>query len=90
MKATKEISRKKALIGVSISLLAIVLFVFVYTGRNHGNQALNAFYLSAQFQGEYKVADGDWKPYVKGKHIPADKGEVTLKGKFQLLDPNSG
>ena len=90
MKATKEISRKKALIGVSISLLAIVLFVFVYTGRNHGNQALNAFYLSAQFQGEYKVADGDWKPYVKGKHIPADKGEVTLKGKFQLLVPNSG
>ena len=75
---------------ICISLLVIILFFFVYTGRDYGNQAMTAMYFSAQFQGEYKIADGDWQPYVEGKHIPADKGEVTLKGHFQLYEPSTG
>ena len=86
----KEKSNKKIFIGICISLLAIVLCTFVYTGRDYGNQAMNALYLSAEFQGEYKVADGDWQPYVKGEHIPANKGDVTLKGHFQLFVPTTG
>ena len=90
MKFLKEKSSKKIFIGICISLLAIVLCFFVYTGRDYGNQAMNAMYLSAEFQGEYKVADGDWQPYVKGEHIPANKGDVTLKGHFQLFVPTTG
>ena len=90
MKFLKEKSNKKIFAGICIVLLAVVLCTFVYTGRNYGNQAMNAMYLSAEFQGEYKVADGDWQPYVKGKHIPADKGDVTLKGNFQLFVPTTG
>ena len=90
MKFLKEKSNKKIFIGICISLLAIVLCFFVYTGRDYGNQAMNALYLSAEFQGEYKVADGDWQPYVKGEHIPANKGDVTLKGHFQLFVPTTG
>ena len=90
MKFIKQNPKKKILIGICISLLAIVLCFFVYTGRDYGNQAMNALYLSAEFQGEYKVADGDWQPYVKGEHIPADKGDVTLKGNFQLFVPTTG
>ena len=90
MKTIKEKPKKTAFIGICISLLAIVLFFFVYTGRDYGSQAMNAFYLSARFHGEYKVADGEWKPYVKGEHIPADKGDVTLKGNFQLYVPTTG
>ena len=90
MKSTKENFKNKIFAGICISLLAIVLCSFVYTGRNFGNQAMNAMYLSAEFQGEYKVADGDFKPYVKGEHIPADKGDVTLKGNFKLFVPTSG
>ena len=86
----KENSNKKIFIGICIFLLAVVLSLFVYTGRNYGNQAMNAMYLSAEFEGEYKVADGDWFPYVKGEHIPADKGDVTLKGHFQLYVPTTG
>ena len=71
-------------------LLAIVVGIFVYTGRDYGNQAMNALYLSAEFQGEYKVADGEWQEYVKGKHIPADKGDVLLKGNFRLFVPTTG
>ena len=90
MKFLKEKSNKKILIGICISLLAIVLCFFVYTGRDYGNQAMNALYLSAEFQGEYKVEDGNWQPYVKGEHIPADKGDVTLKGNFRLFVPTTG
>jgi hypothetical protein len=90
MKSIKENPKKKIFIGICICLLAIVLCFFVYTGRDYGNQAMNALYLSAKFQGEYKVADGDWQPYVKGEHIPADKGDVTLKGNFQLFVPTTG
>ena len=90
MKSIKEKSNKKIFVGICISLLAVILCIFVYTGRDYGNQAMNALYLSAEFRGEYKVADGDWKPYVKGEHIPADKGDVTLKGNFQLFVPTTG
>ena len=90
MKSLKEKINKKIFIGICISLLAIVLCFFVYTGRDYGSQAMNALYLSAEFQGEYKVADGNWQPYVKGEHIPADKGDVTLKGHFQLYVPATG
>lgn len=90
MKFIKEKLNKKVFIGICISLLAVVLCFFIYTGRDYGNQAMNAMYLSAEFQGEYKVADGDWKPYIKGEHIPADKGDVTLKGNFQMFVPTTG
>ncbi len=90
MKSIKENLKNKIFIGICISLLMVVLCLFVYTGRDYGNQAMNALYLSAEFKGEYKVADGEWQPYVKGEHIPADKGVVTLKGNFQLFVPTSG
>ena len=90
MKSLKEKLNKKIFIGICISLLAVVLCFFVYTGRDYGSQAMNALYLSAEFQGEYKVADGDWQPYIKGEHIPADKGDVTLRGNFQLYVPTTG
>ena len=90
MKSIKEKLNKKIFIGICILLLAIVLCFFVYTGRDYGSQAMNALYFSAEFQGEYKVADGNWQPYVKGEHIPADKGDVTLKGNFSLFVPTTG
>jgi len=90
MKSMKKNLNKKFFIGICISLLVIVLCTFVYTGRDYGNQAMNALYLSAKFVGEYQVADGEWQTYVKGEHIPADKGDVTLKGNFQLFVPTTG
>ena len=90
MKSIKKNLKNKIFAGICISLLAIVLCTFVYTGRNYGNQAMNALYLSAEFKGEYKVAEGSWQPYVKGQHIPANKGDVTLKGHFQLYVPTTG
>ena len=90
MNFIKQNTNKKIFFGICISLLAVVPSFFVYTGRDYGNQAMNALYLSAEFQGEYKVEDGSWQPYIKGEHIPANKGDVTLKGNFQLYVPTTG
>ena len=90
MKSIKENLYKRIFIGICAFLLTAVLFFFVYTGREYGNQAMNALYLSSEFKGEYKIADGEWQTYVKGEHIPADKGDVTLKGQFQLFVPTTG
>ena len=53
MKSNKEKLKNRIFISLCISLLAIVLCTFVYTGRQYGSQAMNAMYLSAEFQGEY-------------------------------------
>ncbi len=90
MNSVKENPNKKIFFGICAALLAVVLALFVYTGRDYGTQARHAFYLSAEFLGEYQIADGEWRPYIKGEHIPADKGDVTLKGHFQLFVPTSG
>lgn len=87
MKFQKENTGTKIFVATCLFVFAVVLCFFVCTSRNYGNQAMNAFYLSAEFVGDYKVADGEWQTYVKGKHIPANKGDVTLKGYFQMLVP---
>ena len=40
------------------------------------------------FDGEYRVADGEWHKIVKGNHIPSTKGDVTLRGYFHMLTPD--
>ncbi|MBR5308817.1 MAG: histidine kinase [Clostridia bacterium] len=90
MKSIREYPKKNIFIGICIALLVVVLSIFVYTGRSFGTQAMNAMYLSARFEGQYKVADGEWQTYVKGKHIPATRGDVLLKGNFQLVVPSDG
>ena len=90
MNYVKGNPKKRIFVGICITLLAIILSLFVYTGTSYGNQAKNALYLSAEFCGEYKIADGEWQPYVKGKHIPANRGDVTLKGYFNLFIPETG
>ena len=90
MKILKEKLGIKLFVIIGLSLLAIVLCLFTYTARDYGSQAMNAFYLTAEFEGEYKVADGEWHSYVKGRHIPSNKGDVMLKGQFNLVVPTSG
>ena len=51
MKSIKVKSNKKIFIGICISLLAIIICAFVYTGRQYGIHAMNAMYLSAEFEG---------------------------------------
>jgi hypothetical protein len=45
-------------------------------------------FLSAEFSGEYKIDDGEWKTISKDEHISATSGDVTLRGKFIFTMPD--
>lgn len=47
-------------------------------------QAQLATGIQLDFQGKYKIGDGNWHSYIKGEHIPATDGDVTLKGFLYL------
>lgn len=70
---------------VLIILLAIVL---LWHGNAHSMQAQPAITAGVYFDGEYRIADGDWQKIIKGKHIPSTDGDVTLRGNFHMLAPD--
>ena len=71
--------------AIFILLLALVL---LWHGNATSNQAIPALVAQVYFDGEYRIADGPWQEIVEGKHIPATKGDVTLRGNFHMLAPN--
>ena len=80
--------KNPAAIWVSSGIVAILLFslFFVWTGQRNSLQADPPFIIDIVFQGEYKIADGPWHTIIPGEHIPATKGDVTLRGTFQMYD----
>ena len=70
-------------------LLLIALAVFLLWFNNvHSSQATPALVAQVYFDGEYCVSDGPWQEIVDGEHIPATKGDVTLRGNFHMLTPD--
>ena len=66
-------------------LLAGLLLWFSYA---NSSQAIGAMVAQVRFEGEYRIGEGSWQPIVPGRHIPATKGDVTLRGNFHMLTPN--
>ena len=80
------IKRYFLIVGV---LLLILLAVFLLWFNNRTSlQAEGAAPARVSFDGEYRIADGEWQPIEHGKHIPATKGDVTLRINFHLMDPD--
>ena len=73
---------------VGVLLLFIAAIALVGHGNAISNQAEPALIAQVYFDGEYRVADGEWHKIVKGNHIPATKGDVTLRGYFHMLTPD--
>ena len=71
--------------AICILLLALVL---LWHGTATSNQAVPAMIAQVYFDGEYRIADGPWQEIVEGEHIPATKGDVTLRGNFHMLTPD--
>ena len=63
---------------------AVLLWYENYTSY----QAELALTAQVYFDGEYRIADGEWHKIVKGKHISSTDGDVTLRGKFHMLTPD--
>ena len=58
-------------------LLAVFLLWF---GNTTSMQAGPTLRIELYFKGKYSIDGGPWQTYVEGEHIPATKGDVTLKG----------
>ena len=70
---------------IFILLLSLVL---LWRGNATSNQAVPALIAQVYFDGEYRIADGPWQEIAEGEHIPATKGDVTLRGNFHMLTPD--
>ena len=70
-------------------LLLIALAVcLLWFGNITSTQAVPALVAQVYFDGEYSIDGGEWHPIVDGEHIPATRGDVTLRGNFHMLAPD--
>ena len=79
---------KSTLTILGVLLLVLSASVLLWHGNATSNQAVPALVAQVYFDGEYRIADGEWQDIVNGKHIPATKGDVTLRGNFHMLTPD--
>ena len=73
-------------IGTLLLLFAAVFLLWF--NQANSDQALSALKAQVRFQGEYRIGDGQWQKITEGEHIPATKGDVTLRGDFHLYAPD--
>lgn len=79
----------KKRIGVwGIILLLLLTGLNIAQTLRNNSQAMPAFVLDVSFTGDYKNDDGEWKPIVRGEHIPMNDGEVVLRGTLQKTFPD--
>ena len=73
-------------IGVMcVLLLALAL---LWYGNANSMQAAPALVAQVYFDGEYRIADGQWQKIENGKHIPSTEGDVILRGNFHMRAPD--
>ena len=73
---------------VGILLIFLAAAILLWYGNATSNQAVPALVAQVYFDGEYRIADGQWHEIVKGNHISSTEGDVTLRGNFHLLTPD--
>ena len=83
----KKISRTHIQVAGVLFMILLAVFLLWYS-NNSSTQALSPMVAQVYFDGEYRVADGPWQEIEEGKHIPATKGDVTLRGNFHMLAPD--
>ena len=76
------------LIVAGILLLIFLAALMMWFNNANSTQAISATVAQVQFYGEYRIGEGEWQEIVEGQHIPATKGDVTLRGNFHMLTPD--
>ena len=74
--------------AVGVGLILFLAIALLWHGNVTSSQAVPALVAQVYFDGEYRIADGQWQDIVKGAHIPSTKGDVTLRGNFHMLTPD--
>lgn len=83
-----QIFNKRYLPIIGILLLIALAALLLWFNNSTSLQATGATAAKVTFDGEYRIADGEWQQIEKGKHIPATKGDVILRINFHLMDPD--
>ena len=69
-------------------LMLFLAVVLLWHGNANSMQAMPAMVAQVYFDGEYRIAGGEWQKIVKGKHISSTEGDVTLRGNFHMRAPD--
>ena len=80
--------KRPQLLAAGIVLLILLGLLQLWFNNANSNQAMSAFVAQVRFYGEYRIGDGQWQEIVEGQHIPASKGDVTLRGNIHMLTPD--
>ena len=73
---------------VGIILILLVAIALLWISNANSNEAILATSAQVHFEGEYRIGNGQWQNIIDGHHIPATKGDVTLRGVFRMLTPD--
>ena len=74
--------KKSHLLIAGVVLLVLLFASLLWFNDRTSVQAEQTLQIEVYFEGEYRIADGPWMTYAEGEHIPATKGDVTLRGHF--------
>ena len=85
----KKIDKSFFLIAGGLLLVLFAVFL-LWFNNSRSMQAMPSMVGDVYFDGEYRIGDGEWHEIVEGEHIPATKGDVTLRGNFHMLNPDGG
>ncbi len=85
----KIICNKTSFLTLAIVIILLFSLVFLWIGDRDSTQAQTPLIAGVSFQGEYRIGDGEWHPVTRGEHIPANKGDVTLRGIFLMHNPET-
>ena len=83
-----QIFKKRYFPIVGVLFLILLAVFLLWFNNSTSLQAEGVTAAKVYFDGEYRVADGEWQPIEAGKHIPSTKGDVTLHINFHLMDPD--
>ena len=89
----KKETKSRFLKATTLAIVGVLLLVFtavllLWHGNANSMQAMPAMVAGVYFDGEYRIADGQWQKIEKGKHISSTEGDVTLRGNFHLVAPD--
>ena len=73
---------------IGVLILGCIAGLLLWFHHANSMQAISAMVAQVRFEGEYRIEDGPWQNITEGEHIPATKGDVTLRGNFHMLTPD--
>ena len=85
-----KLFKKTPWVLIAIAVVAVVFILVTVVAQSQSNQAFDAYIFDVKFVGDYRIADGDWRPLAGAKHISSTNGRVELKGVFVLCDSQTG